>query len=147
MELKEPTLSLEIGEDFSTSDADAALRTMRQRMITESGMAENSTKKELLQNLLISEAEKQRFVQQELQNSIYDAHENRKLTDAQVALFRQSFYAYSEEIDLFYCSEKEKDFIQDSTLTDSTIESRVQSIIEKLRKSSFGKDDWISGLR
>lgn len=88
-------------------------------------MAENSTKKELLQNLLISEAEKQRFDQQELQNSIYDAHENRKLTDAQVALFRQSFYAYSEEIDLFYCSEKEKDFIQDSTLTDSTMESRV----------------------
>ena len=84
---------------------------MKKRMITESGMAETATKRELLQNLLLTEAEKSKLISQELQNSVYDTHENRRLTDAQVALFRQSFYAYCEEIDLFYCSEKEKDMI------------------------------------
>ena len=86
----------------------------------------------MLAHVLLTDSERKRVIEEEQKNKPFDAHENRKLTDDQVDFFRQSFYAYSEEIDIFLCQEKERDLVKDTDLDESSLKRAVARALKQL---------------
>ena len=62
----------------------------------------------------------------------FDSHENKKLTPHEIQLIEYSFFSLSEEVDLFYCEQKEIEMSNETYFTPQSMRDYAMSILEAL---------------
>ena len=58
----------------------------------------------------------------EEQGKVDDEIENKRLTQEQSHLYRQVFYSYNEEVDLFFCTKMESELVEKASLTETKLD-------------------------
>ena len=76
-----------------------------------------------------------------------DSNENKKLTPHELLLIEYSFFSLCEEVDLFYCKEKEDELAQEIVFNEASLRARLLSILEALESHPYESDQWKSRLR
>ena len=77
----------------------------------------------------------------------FDSHENKKLTEHEILLIEYAFFSLCEEVDIFYCSEKEGEVAQDIEFTEAALQSRLMSVLEALESHPYESEQWKARLR
>jgi len=62
-------------------------------------------------------------------------------------LIEYSFFSLCEEVDLFYCQEKELEVSSEMVFTETSLRARLMSILEGLESHPYESDQWKSRHR
>ena len=77
----------------------------------------------------------------------FDSHENKKLTDKELQLIEYSFFSLSEEVDLFYCEQKEESLAFEILFNKESLQDKAMSVLDGLESYPIETDQWQSRLR
>ena len=59
----------------------------------------------------------------------FDSHENKKLTPHEIQLIEYSFFSLCEEVDLFYCEQKEEELALETEFDEEIMYDKMMSIL------------------
>ena len=77
----------------------------------------------------------------------FDSHENKKLTPHEIQLIEYSFFSLCEEVDLFYCEQKEIEVSHEIYFTRESMRERCMAILEALESYPTDSVPWQARLR
>ena len=99
---------------------------------------------ELLTELILDEAQIRQIKRDEDEASDkFDSSDNKKLTQEQVSFFKQAFYSRFEEVDIFYCTEKELDWRDVAKFTDLHLYEEITDCLHQLLENlPYESDSW-----
>ena len=77
----------------------------------------------------------------------FDSHENKRLTDHEIQVIEYAFFSLCEEVDLFYCEQKEEEIASEIMFTQDSLRNRIMNILEALESYPHDSEQWRSRLR
>ena len=77
----------------------------------------------------------------------FDSHENKKLTQHEIALIEYSFFSLCEEVDIFYCTMQEEELVFEIEFDTESMRDQTMSILEALESHPTDSPQWQKRLR